>query len=67
VLPILGALLCAFFVGPWTGRDPLQYQIAGWLLLIGVVLWFVTWSFNRPEPTQITDPNALSEREGGVN
>jgi APA family basic amino acid/polyamine antiporter len=67
ILPILGALLCAFFVGPWTGRDPLQYQIAGWLLLIGVVLWFVTWAFNRPESTRITDPDALSEREGGTN
>ena len=67
ILPIVGALLCAFFVGPWTGRDPLQYQIAGWLLLIGVILWFITWAFNRPEPTQITDPDALSEREGGVN
>lgn len=38
-LPILGALSCAFLAGPWTGRDPVQYQIAGVLLAIGVVLW----------------------------
>ncbi|MCO6383334.1 amino acid permease [Oceanicola sp. 502str15] len=38
-LPWLGAASCAFFVGPWTGRDPVQYLIAGILLGIGVVLW----------------------------
>jgi amino acid transporter len=41
-LPYLGAASCAFFVGPWTGRDPAQYIIAGILLGIGVVLWGVT-------------------------
>lgn len=66
LLPVLGAVLCAFFVGPWTGRDPFQYQIAGWLLLIGVLLWFVTWAFNRPDPTQITDPVELGESESGL-
>lgn len=38
-LPVLGALSCAFLAGPWTGRDPLQYSVAGVLLGIGVVLW----------------------------
>jgi amino acid transporter len=66
-LPVIGAIACSFFVGPWTGRPVIEYQIAGWLLLIGVILWFFTWAFNRPEPTQITDPDALSEREGGIN
>lgn len=42
LVPILGALTCAFLAGPWTGRDPVQYAIAGILLGIGVVLWFVT-------------------------
>ncbi len=42
ILPILGALSCAFLVGPWTGRAPEQYAIAGILLGIGVVLWVVT-------------------------
>lgn len=41
-MPVLGAVTCAFLVGPWTGRDPVQYAIAGALLAIGVVLWFVT-------------------------
>jgi amino acid transporter len=42
VLPVLGAACCAFLVGPWTGRASVQYTIAGVLLAIGVVLWFVT-------------------------
>ncbi|WP_235919250.1 APC family permease [Aureimonas psammosilenae] len=46
-LPILGALCCAFLVGPWTGRDPVQYAIAGVLLAIGVALWGVTVLLNR--------------------
>jgi amino acid transporter len=28
VLPVLGALSCAFLTGPWTGRNPVQYEIA---------------------------------------
>jgi APA family basic amino acid/polyamine antiporter len=42
VLPVLGAVCCAFLVGPWTGRDPVQYKIAAVLLVIGVVLWGAT-------------------------
>jgi len=47
VIPVLGAVTCAFLVGPWTDRDPVQYTIAGWLLGLGVVLWVVTWLINR--------------------
>ena len=47
VIPVLGALTCAFMVGPWTDRDPVQYQIAGLMLVLGVVLWVLTWLWNR--------------------
>ena len=47
LLPILGALCCAFLAGPWTGRDPIQYKIAGVLLGVGVLLWCVTVLVNR--------------------
>lgn len=70
VLPVIGAVLCAFFVGPWIGRDGLQYQIAGWLLAIGVVLWAVTWFANRAirgKKTYLRDPEDLAESEGTVN
>ncbi|SER92723.1 amino acid/polyamine/organocation transporter, APC superfamily [Pedococcus cremeus] len=69
-LPALGALLCAFFVTPLTGRDSAQYEIAGWLLLIGVVLWAITWFANRAlrsKKTYIRHPEDIGEREGGVN
>jgi amino acid transporter len=47
VLPVLGAVCCAYLVGPWTGRNPDQYRIAGILLAVGVVLWALTWLVNR--------------------
>ena len=46
-VPILGALSCAFLAGPWTGRNPVQYEIAGILIGIGVLLWLVTVLVNR--------------------
>ena len=36
VLPVIGALTCAYLATPLTDRDPIQYQIAAVLLLIGV-------------------------------
>ena len=56
LLPVLGALSCAFLVGPWTGRDPVQYKIAGILLGIGVVLWVVTVLINRATGLKPADP-----------
>jgi hypothetical protein len=38
---------CAFLIGPWADRDGIVYRIAGVLLLIGVVLWAITWMVNR--------------------
>jgi amino acid transporter len=63
VLPIVGALACAFFAGPWTGRDPVQYKIAGVLLGIGVVLWVVTVMVNRASGVAPGDPTV---GEGGM-
>nr|WP_250810556.1 amino acid permease [Neorhizobium tomejilense] len=47
ILPVLGAISCAFLAGPWTGRDPVQYLIAACLLGLGVVLWVATISIMR--------------------
>jgi basic amino acid/polyamine antiporter, APA family len=47
VLPVVGALACAYLATPWAGRPAVQYQIAGVLLLIGLVLWGVTVLLNR--------------------
>src|SRR5688572_26192108 len=63
VLPVLGAVCCAFLAGPWTGRDPLQYRIAGVLIGIGVVLWVVTLLVNRA--TGLTPTHPTSGEVGG--
>ncbi|MGZ5401334.1 MAG: APC family permease [Nocardioides sp.] len=45
--PAIAALACLFLIGPWVDRDTIIYQIAGGLLLVGVVLWLITWMTNR--------------------
>ena len=55
-LPVVGAISCAFLAGPWTGRDPVQYKIAGVLIAIGVVLWFVTVMVNRAAGVRPAEP-----------
>jgi amino acid transporter len=65
-LPVIGALSCAYMVGPWTGRALEQYSIAGVLLAIGLVLWALTWFLNRAlhaRPTRIKDPHELSDSD----
>ena len=61
-IPWAGAVLCLYMVGPWTGRDTEQYVIAGWLLLIAVILWALTWFLNRAlyaKPTRVRHPEDL--------
>ena len=61
-IPWVGAVLCLYMVGPWTGRDTEQYVIAGWLLLIAVILWALTWFLNRAlyaKPTRVRHPEDL--------
>jgi amino acid transporter len=65
ILPILGAIACAFFAGPWTGRDPVQYTIAGVLIGIGVLLWFVTVMVNRATGVRPSDPSMETVGGGG--
>lgn len=63
ILPVLGALACAFFAGPWTGRDPVQYWIAGILIAIGIALWLVTVAINRATGVQPAEP-AMEDARG---
>jgi basic amino acid/polyamine antiporter, APA family len=47
-IAVLGAVTCGYLTLPVTGRDPEQYVIAGWLLLLGVILWALTyWHHKR--------------------
>ena len=45
--PIIAAALCLYLVGPWADRDAIVYEIAGGLIVIGIVLWALTWLTNR--------------------
>ncbi|ARP93322.1 APC family permease [Bordetella genomosp. 13] len=60
VFPWLGAIACVFLVTPLTGRDVIQYQVAGWLLALGVVMWGVTLLTHRKEAPHL-DPTKLNE------
>ncbi len=67
VLPVLAAICCAFLAGPWTGRDPVQYKIAGVLIGIGVVLWVVTVLINRATGTEPAAGSVTGRQRGPVN
>jgi basic amino acid/polyamine antiporter, APA family len=47
VIPVLGALACAFLASPLSGRAATDYRVAGILLVIGVVLWAITYAVHR--------------------
>jgi APA family basic amino acid/polyamine antiporter len=67
-LPVVGALACAFLAGPWTGRDPVQYKVAGVLIGIGVVLWVVTVLINRATGQAAAEPlTGEADMRGPVN
>lgn len=62
-LPYIGAISCAFFVGPWTGRDSVQYLIAAVLIGLGVVLWGATVFYmkSKGQDPLASDMDKLSE------
>lgn len=67
-LPVVGAVACAYMVGPWTGRDVSVYTIAGWLLVVGIGLWALTWFLNRAlraAPTRIKHPEKIGADDLG--
>ncbi|MFN8118481.1 MAG: APC family permease [Micropruina glycogenica] len=58
-LPVIGALSCAYLVGPWTGRSTDQYWIAAVLIGIGVLLSVLMFLFNKSQhkPTRFEHPD----------
>ncbi|MFX4287473.1 APC family permease [Janibacter sp. G349] len=64
VLPIIGAIACAFLVGPWARSEEQQqqYEIAAILLGLGILLWVITWFINRAvyaKKTYMRDPEHI--------
>ncbi len=46
-IPVIGAIACAYLASPLSGRAADDYRVAGVLLLVGVVLWAITWAASR--------------------
>jgi APA family basic amino acid/polyamine antiporter len=63
VIPVIGAIACAYLASPLSGRSGEDYEIAGVLLVIGVVLWAITYAANRFVQHQDTrlDPDRLAD------
>jgi APA family basic amino acid/polyamine antiporter len=57
VVPVLGAICCAYLLGPWARleADLIQYKIAGGLLVIGIALWGLTRIVYKPEGGRFAD------------
>jgi APA family basic amino acid/polyamine antiporter len=53
-IPVIGAVACAFLASPLSGRAGADYRVAGVLLIIGVVLWVLTYLSNRFIPGAIS-------------
>ncbi|SEW42274.1 amino acid/polyamine/organocation transporter, APC superfamily [Austwickia chelonae] len=47
LLPVLGGLFSAFLASPFSGRNPRDFAIGGVLLVVGILLWFVTFLVNK--------------------
>ena len=46
-LPVIGFLASLYLVTPLSGRPAQQYMVAGVLVVIGIVLFFVTTLINK--------------------
>ena len=59
---------CAFLAGPWARSDEPaeQYEIAGILLAVGIVLWALTWLVNRGVRAKKTGFRDIEHLEKGL-
>ncbi|AYF00288.1 APC family permease [Paracoccus yeei] len=68
ILPWIGAATCLFLAGPWarSAAQMEQYRVAAWLLGIGIVLWAVTWVWNKAthRPGDLSHIEELSSHHG---
>ena len=66
MLLVFGALSSAFLVGPWAGREPVEYVIAGVLIGIGMVLWVAAVLLNRAIGRRQAAPDSTRGRGHGL-
>jgi APA family basic amino acid/polyamine antiporter len=64
-IAIVGALSCLYLVTPLSGRDGEQYEVAGILLAIGLLLSVPIYLYRRAqgEDLEITDPEEIPPHE----
>jgi amino acid transporter len=68
ITPVFAAALCIFLIVPQVAdRDSIQYQIAGGLIAIGIVLWAITWVVNRGARAQKTGFRDIEHMEDDVH
>lgn len=61
-LPVIGFIASLYLVLPFSGRPAQQYIVAGGLVVIGIVLFFITQAINKQlgiKGGHITDPTHL--------
>ncbi|PWQ89246.1 amino acid permease, partial [Enterococcus faecium] len=61
-LPVIGFVVSLYLVLPFSGRPAQQYIVAGGLVVIGIVLFFLTQQINKQlgiKDGHITDPPTL--------
>ncbi|MGU3409315.1 APC family permease [Microbacterium sp. M1A1_1b] len=62
VIPVIGVATCLWLVLPFSsGRAIEQYQIAGALLALGVLLWVVTWFTHGRKQTEKAPTGVVTE------
>jgi APA family basic amino acid/polyamine antiporter len=63
-LPVIGFITSLYLVTPLSGRPAQQYLVAGVLIVIGIVLFFITTLINKQMGLKgpgITDPSHLAD------
>ncbi|MFP5068905.1 APC family permease [Pseudonocardia nantongensis] len=62
-LPVVGAVTSLYLVLPFSGRDTIQYELAGLLIVLGLVLYGITVLLNRRLGVQqkTIDPATLED------
>jgi len=63
VIPVVGAAACAYLASPLSGRAAADYRVAGVLLVIGLVLWVITYLTNKYVLHQETTMDPANLRE----
>ncbi|MGO4957774.1 APC family permease [Luteococcus sp. Sow4_B9] len=69
IMAVLGAISAAFLASPLSGRANSDYKVAGWLLLVGIVLGVITFLINRmvyKQETRFRDVEHLGDVEWEV-